>query len=339
MRYVGLDIHKSFCQASVLNENGKELSNTKFPTTVEGIQRFLTRFDDAKFVLESTGVWEFVYENVESKGFPVILAHPMKVKAIASAKIKTDKVDARTLAQLLRLDMVPASYVPDKETRNLRELVRHRSALVKKSTAFKNRIHAELLRRGLKQPDSFQDIFTKKGRTWLRSLDVIAITSNVVCLETIRDQVHYLDGVIVKEHDRRDDAQILTTIPGIGPYSALVIVAEIDDVHRFPDPEHLCSYAGLVPTVRQSANTCHYGHLSRQGSKHLRWILTEAVHAHVRCEPSSQLSVFMRKIEKRRGKQRATMATCRKMLKVIYWMLLKKEPYHSHGFNPVNPPA
>jgi transposase len=156
----------------VLDEKGIELGNERFPTAQGGLESFLERFDEASFVLESTGVWEFVYEIIEAKGIPVKLAHPLKERAIAEASVKTDKVDARTLARLLRLDMVPESYVPPKDIRNLRWLTRLRSYLTQTSTGFKNRIHADLLARGIKRPEEFGVPFAKRSQNWLRSLDI-----------------------------------------------------------------------------------------------------------------------------------------------------------------------
>ena len=138
---------------------------------------------------------------------------------------------------------------------------------------------------------------------------------------------------------RKADAQLIATVPGIGFYGALLIHAEIDDIKRFSHPEKLCAYAGLVPTVRQSASSVHYGAISKVGSSYLRWMLTEAVHTHVHCEPSSRLSRFNAKVARRRGKHKATIATARKLLLVIYWMLVRHEPYHSQGLDPGFPPA
>lgn len=322
-----------------MDADGKVLSNDRIPSTVEDLDAFLDGLEDASFVLESTGIWEFVYETIEKHGFEVVLAHPLKVRAIAEAKVKTDKVDARTLAHLLRADLVPRSYIPSKDMRDLRQLVRQRAYLVQRSTSFKNRIHAELLRRGIKRPKGFVTPFSKKSIDWMRSLGVPTIASSLDCLEAIQLQIDLLNEQLLQEFDRRKEAQLIATIPGIGYYGALLIWAEIADVHRFPDPEHLCSYAGLTPTVSQSASTSHYGGVSKEGSKHLRWILTESVFVHVINCPGSRLSSFHMRVARRRGKQKATMATARKLLHVIYWMLINMEEYHGQGLNPDVKPA
>lgn len=339
MEYVGLDVHKEFCQACVMNESGRVISNEKFSSNRTDLDKFLSRFKKAKFVLESTGIWEFIYEAIEEKGFEVVLAHPLKVRAIAEARVKTDKIDAETLAHLLRADLIPKSWVPSRDIRDLRQLVRQRTYLARQSTSFKNRISAELLRRGAKRPLDLKTTFTKKDVAWMRSLGIPTVDSNLDCLERIQSQIEVMNGQLLEEFRRRPDAQLIATVPGIGYYGALLVHAEIDDVRRFPDPKSLAAYAGLVPTVSQSASTVHYGGISKEGSAYLRWILTEAVHSHRSLHAGSNLAKFHARIEKRRGKNKATIATARKLIHIIYWMLRTREPYHGQGFNPVAKPA
>jgi transposase len=339
MVYVGLDVHKEFCQAAVIDSSGRVLSNERFSSTRDELDRFLAGFKDAKFVLESTGIWEFIYEGIEKRGFEVQLAHPLKVRAIAEAKVKTDKVDAETLAQLLRANLIPRSWIPSRDVRNLRQLVRQRAYLVQQSTSLKNRTHAGLLRQGIRRPDKLKEPFSMKSIDWMRSLGIPTVDSCLNCLEYVQEQIEDINAQLLDEYNRRPDAQLISTIPGIGFYGALLILAEIDDIHRFPHPENLCAYAGLVPTVSQSASSVHYGAISKDGTSYLRWMLTEAVHIHTHCEPDSRLSRFHAKVARRRGKQKATIATARKLLLIIYWMLVRHEPYHSHGSDPGFPPA
>lgn len=258
------------------------------------------------------------------------------MRAIAEARVKTDKVDAETLAQLLRANLIPRSWVPSKDMRDLRQLVRQRAYLVQRATGFKNRISAELLRRGVRRPDGMLKPFTQKHVRWMHSLEIPTVSSCLDCLEGIQAQIDSLNAQLLKEFERRPDAQLISTIPGIGFYGALLIHAEIDDIKRFPHPEKLCSYAGLVPTVSQSASSVRYGGVSKEGSSYLRWILTETVHIHRMFHPDSQLSRFHARIARRRGKQKATTAAARKLVHIIYWMLVRREQYHSQGFNPGN---
>jgi len=334
MLYIGLDVHKEFCQACVIDESGRALSNERFSSTNEELDRFLNRFQDAKFVLESTGIWEFIYERIEKRGFEVVLAHPLKVRAIAEAKVKTDKVDAHTLAQLLRADLIPRSWIPPKDMRDLRQLVRQRAYLVREASRFKNRIHAEILRRGIRRPENLKTPFAQRSIRWMHSLGVPTVTSCLNCLENIQAQIEDINIQLLDEYNRRPDAQLISTVPGIGFYGALLILAEIDDVRRFRHSENLCAYAGLVPTVSQSAASVKYGAISKDGSAYLRWILAESVHVHTRYAPGSQLSSFHARVARRRGRHIATVATARKLLRIIYFMLMRHEPYSSHGSDP-----
>ena len=170
-----------------------------------------------------------------------------------------------------------------------------------------------ILRRGVRRPENFVKSFSMKSNDWMRSLGIPTVDSCLDCLENVQEQIEYINSQLLDEYNRRPDAQLIATIPGIGFYSALLILAEIDDIRRFPHPENLCAYAGLVPTVRQSASSVHYGAISKGGSSYLRWMLTEAVLTHTRCEPDSRLSRFHAKVARRRGKQKAIVATPRKL--------------------------
>ena len=331
MRYVGLDIHKEFCQASVLNEIGEEVLNVRVPAGVDSLNEFLDGFQEASFVLESTNVWEWYYQAIESHGFDVKLAHPLQVKAIANARVKTDKVDSRTLAELLRAGMIPESYVPPKDIRDLREALRTRASLVQDATSIKNRIHAKTLRRGIIKPESLGSNFTRSHREWLRSLDIVTIDHLLNTLEAVEKEIKDINLGLRSEFDTRHDAQLISEIPGIGWYGALTILAEIGNVKRFPDAQHLAAYAGLVPSVPQSANSCYYGHISKQGSKYMRWILVEAVHIHVRTASDSSITKFFNRKQKRSKRNIATIAAARKMAVAIFHVLDKQEHFRITG--------
>ena len=154
MNYIGLDIHKTNTQACVMDKNGKVIVNERFLSDVRAINSFLDRLGgaEAEVVMEATGFYQYIYDVIESRGFQVFLAHPLKLKALTAGRAKTDRNDAEMLAELLRIDAVPESYVPPKEIRELRDLTRHRSSLVSESTTLKNKIHAELAMKGTKPP-------------------------------------------------------------------------------------------------------------------------------------------------------------------------------------------
>jgi transposase len=205
----------------------------------------------------------------------------------------------------------------------LRDKVRRRAFLVGMRTKIKNRIHAELAKRRIRRGLS---LWTREGRELLRGLDLEAVDQVLPVLDVLDRQIGKMSLDLRRMCGEDPRARLLTTIPGVGYYIALLIVSEIGDVNRFPDSESLCSYAGLVPEVWRSGDSTHHGSITREGSRWLRWALTQAVHTHLRHE--TNLTRFYRRLAGKKPSQMTVMATARKMLKVIYWMLRNSEPYH-----------
>ena len=187
----------------------------------------------------------------------------------------------------------------------------------------RNRVRAELVKRRIRLG---ADPWTRKGRLLLQGLDLEAVDQVLPVLVVLDGQIASMSRDLRRICGENPDAMLLTTIPGLGYYIALLLVAEIGDISRFPDSESLCSYAGLVPVVWSSAGSTHHGGITREGNKWIRWALTQAVHVHIQYE--SNLTRFYRKLAAKKPSQVAVMATARKMLKVIYWMLRNNEPYH-----------
>ncbi len=186
--------------------------------------------------MEASGVWNFVYERLEDAGVDVKPAHPKQVKAIANAKVKTDKIDARVLAHLLRLDYIPEAHVPFRDIRDLRTLVRHRVSLVRLRTQVKNKIHALLAQEGVRHP--FTDLFGKGGRAFLLSLELkkhrqMALRNYLSVLDNLEQLIKETSGEMEEIGGNKWEVELLKTIPGVGTYTALVMLAEIGDVNRF----------------------------------------------------------------------------------------------------------
>ena len=321
--YVGLDVHKRVCYGTVMDEKGKVVKQAKFTNTPEGLEEFMEDIDLATVAMEAGYCWQPLYDRLEETGYDVRLAHPLKVKAIAQAKVKTDKIDSETLAHLLRADLLPESYVPPRDIRELRDRVRRRAFLVGMRTMLKNRVQAELAKRGIKPGVS---LWTREGRALLDGLDLEAVDQVLPVMDVLDRQIAKISWGMRRMCGEDPRARLLTTIPGVGYYLALLLVSEIGDVNRFPDSEKLCSYAGLVPRVRRSGGSTHHGGITREGSRWLRWGLSQAVHVHIRSE--TNLTRFYRRLAGKKPRQVAIMATARKMLKVVYWMLRNNEPYH-----------
>lgn len=323
--YVGLDVHKKVCHATVLDERGQVLKEEKFLNERAEFEHFFESIDDAEVAMEATYCWQPPYELLESMGYKVKLAHPKKTRAIAEMKIKTDAKDSEALAQLLMLDWLPTSYVPPKEVRELRDLVRLRTYLVMIRTRFKNKIRAELAKRWIKA----RYPFTKRGKSQLQELGILGVEHCLAVMETLDERIAELSKLVKQRAGRSEEAKLLMTIPGVGYFTALAILAEIGDVSRFPNEERLCSYAGLVPSVHQSGNTRWLGRITREGSGLLRWVLQECVWVHLSCADDTRLTRFFWRTAKRRGKRVAAVATARKLLVAIYYMLTRWEVFRA----------
>lgn len=325
MLHVGVDLHKRQAQVAVVNSEGKVLRNCRVGCERESMARFFRGLSEpAQVVIEATSNWFWLVDALQEMEIPVCLAHPLKTKAIASARIKTDKIDAATLAQLLRADLVPQAHISSAQARLNKELLRHRAVLVRMRTAMKNRVHALLAKYNLKPDGEGFGLFTLQGRQWLAGLGMhparkAILDCMMTLIQVLDDMIEQASDNIQVQAEADEQACHLDTIPGVGYYSALLMVAEIDGVNRFADARRLCSWAGLAPSVSASGQRIRLGHITKQGSAWVRWILVEICQkAESRCD---FLGDYYRRIEKRKGKGAAKVATARKMLKAIYLML------------------
>lgn len=324
MLHAGMHMHKRFSVVTVADDGGKELIGGKRLNNDEGeIRSFFESFDDeVRVVLEAGGNWYWMCDLLDGMGIDNILCHPMKTKAIASARIKTDKIDSRILSHLGRMDFVPEAYKPDMATRHLRGLLRYRASIVKVRTATKNKVHALLAR--LNIPSPYSDLFGKKGLAYLERLELLpvyreSLNAYLRLLAAVEEEVSHAEVLVSKARKHSQEAQLLETIPGVGPILSLAILSEVGDVARFHSAKHLASCAGLVPAVSQSGSSTRYGHITRAGSSWLRWALVEAaIHASTRPGP---LRDFYIKLKRRKGNKIARVAVARKLATYVYHML------------------
>jgi transposase len=337
--FVGMDLHKNYLQVAVLDGKGKVLKNSRIDNDLNKIQRFFDRIDtpctasgsskDVRVVMESSCVWYNIYEYLsEERKLDVLLSNPFKTRAIASAKIKTDKLDAVKLADLLRGGYIAECYVPDRRIMDLRQLVRHRIALVRMRTKLKNKIHGITLMQGVKITDTstFSNSYIQK----LKQLNDYRIDAYLRLIDSLDSEIKKVSKEIQSRAEKEDMAKLLVTIPGIGYYSALLILSEIGDINRFPDSYHLCSYAGLVPSTHSSGGITYHGAITKFGSKYLRWIMIECVRAHIRLNKDSNITQFYIRLAKRKGNNsKAVVAAASKLLKVVYWVMKEKRKYHA----------
>jgi len=281
--------------------------------------------------------WSWLAELLEDYGFDAHLVHPLRCKAIASARLKNDKAGAAILAQLLRADLLPEAWIAPAKVRQLRALVRHRISLVRLGTQLRNRIHAVAADHGYDRSASYR---AGPGRGWLAELDLPATSREIVtdCLAVIDGLVpviERLDGEL-HQHAKADPrVKVLRTLPGVGEFTALVMLAEIGDITRFGSARKLASWAGLTPTVRGSDLKIRHGHISKQGSAWLRWAMNQAAQTAKR---SPDFAASYAALAKKRGKHIATIAIARKLLTRAWHLLDQMQPASPGASTPLRRP-
>jgi transposase len=323
MNSVGIDLHRKRSHIAVIDGEGTQVLSRRIANNPATFLEILGELEEeTQIAIEATYGWEWLAESLEEAGYELHLAHPLRTRAIAAARVKTDAVDACTLAQLLRADLLPEAYVAPRELRDLRDLLRHRIALTQMRTALKNPVHAQLARHGIQRRHS--DLFGAGGREFLRGLglreeprrrvdSLLALIDDFDReIETVTEEV----DACAKADERVD---VLTQIRGIGPYTAMLVIAEVGDVSRFPTARKFCAWAGLTPTVRSSDGKARLGNISKQGSRALRWALVEAAQHATR--DKGPLGETFERIAERRGRRVAKVAVARKIATLCYYGL------------------
>jgi transposase len=330
MYYTGIDLHKKTSFITTIDDSGKVVFRRNFANKEEQILDYFQNLDaPTKIVIESMCSWYWLHDLLKAHNFKVVISNPLKTKAIASAKIKNDKVDSHMLAQLLRADLIATVHVCSLKTRKLKELLRHRQRLVRDVTRMKNRIHMLLMKNNTAIPVS--DLFGVKGMKYLKDIDLPnyhqqQLQSYLTVYDCLNEQIQPLTKRIRKLAQKDPMAQLLMTIPGIGPLTAMFIIAEIEDISRFPSYRNLSSYAGLVPCLDASADKSRTGRITKQGSPYLRTALVEAAQVIPRMK-KTRLNIFYRKRIVRAGYQKAIVATAHKILQYVYYVLKNQTPY------------
>jgi len=330
MYYTGIDLHKKTSFITTIDESGKVVFRRNFANIEQYILDYFVNLNGpTKIVIESMCSWYWLHDLLKAHNFNVLISNPLKTKAIASAKIKNDKVDSHMLAQLLRADLIATVHVCSLKTRKLKELLRHRQRLVRDATRMKNRIHMLLMKNNTAIPVS--DLFGVKGMRCLKKIDLPIyhqqqLTSYLTLYGHLSKQIEPLTKRIKNLADKDPMAKLLMTIPGIGPLTAMFIIAEIEDISRFASYRNLSSYAGLVPCLDASADKSRTGRITKQGSPYLRSALVEAAQVIPRMK-KTRLNVFFRKRIVRAGYQKAIVATAHKILQHVYYVLKNQTPY------------
>jgi transposase len=321
MLHVGVDLHKSYAQVAVIEESG-ELKEFRVPTEAERVEEVFGALARPAYVaVEAQRSWYWFVDLLQRLGHEVVLSNPKQTKAIASARLKNDRVDACMLASLAKGDLLPTVWIPPPALREQKELLRHRWRLVRMRTSLKNALHALLAKHNLRPPG--RRLFTQQGLRWLSQVPLAEgagwmRNDGLSVLALLDEQITQLDQEVRSRGEQSEVVRLLTTLPGVGWLTALTVVSEVGEIERFPTSKHLCSYAGLVPRVRASGGRAHHGRITKEGPRMLRWILVEAASSAVR--RPGPLQRHFRKLSAKRGRSVAKVAVARKMLGVIYHM-------------------
>ena len=329
-RCIGLDVHREFAEVAIWQE-GVVRSAGRIETTPEALRLFAGSLCERDEVaLEATCNTHAIARLLERHVGRVVVSNPTKTRAIAEAKVKTDKVDAQVLAQLLAAGFLPSVWLADDETQALRRQVARRAHIVRQRTRLKNRVQS-VLHRNLVPRCPAADLFGRKGRVWLAEQELPA--DELRALEALLRQLDFhgeelklIDAELARVALARQEVKRLMTIPGVDATVSLSIVAAVGDFGRFSSPERLVSYLGLNPRVRQSGGQpASHGRITKQGRAHARGMLVEA--AWVAAKIPGPLRAFYERVRARRGMQIAVVATARKLAVLCWHLIVTGEDY------------
>ncbi len=329
MNYVGIDLHRDFFVAVGQDREGNELLHKRYENSISSVADLVANFIESPMVVvEATRNWMWFVRALKERGCDVQLAHPFRTKAIASAKIKTDSIDAKTLCDLLRGGLVPQAYIASSEILDNRELSRARTALSHDRTMLKNRIHAIVI----KENERFKgaDMFGTKGRVWLKEQRFSEGKQQVISLylsqlEKTEQSIKEIEAIIKQRSSSIPEVSILQTIPGFGTTTAFLLAAEIGEIRRFPNAKKFASYFGMVPRLSQSGNHAYYGRITKLGNPFVRWYLVQGAHRLYRMDP--YYKKFVDRLSYRAGKKKAMVALARELSGIVFAMLRDKRAY------------
>ena len=361
----GVDIHNKFIVATILSSDGLKLQD-RFETNLEELLKFkdwLKENGCHKVALESTGnYWLPIYHVLEGS-VNFILANAYQIKHIPGRK--TDALDSEWIAEICLKNLISPSRIFCRNHRELRSLTRARESLIKVRTKIKNRVTHELEAACIKLSSVLSDVFGKSGRhivdgllngmdleeilesipsrkvkaikeeirgtiqANLSSLQIFLIQSHLDMIDAITKQIVEIDAKISDQiSSRNEDMRIALSMPGMGVVSASTILAEVGDFRDFSSPDKLAAYCGLVPSVYQSAGKLINGHITKHGSPHIRSMIIEVAHAIIRTRQDTKLKKFFLRIKARRGTKIGVVALARKVLCILYHLLIHQETYH-----------
>jgi transposase len=332
--FIGIDYHKRYSVYCVVDTHGNPQERGRIEHgQPEGFRQLVRRWPGCRVVFEATMNWHWLYEILESEleADDIVLANPFKTRIIAEAQIKTDKVDALILAQLLRGNLISSVHIGSRENRHRKEVLRQRAFFVRQRTMLRNRVHRLLGgQHGVKLPQC-SDLFGRKGIGFLEALELPApagllLKQQLEMLRTLAVRICEDEKALKGLLAETPELEILCSIPGMGPILAAVVLSEVDDIGRFVSAQKLCGYAGLCPSTMSSGGRTFHGKLLPHCNKWLRWAFVEAAWVAVGC--SAYFGDFY-KAKRAAGKKpnTAILATARRMARIAWQLLTQRRTY------------
>lgn len=328
---VGMDVHKMFSVFAAVNGSGTVLSCDKLSNDVGLFDQYFSRYGSQpiRVTLEATRGINWIIDYFSRKQIPYTVSNPFLNRAIAHVHCKNDKYDAQTLADLSRANLIAPCYVPSKPIRDLRDLIAHRAKLVQITTKLKNKVHQVLAKYNYIQP--YAEMFGPKGVAWIQKHDFSEIHGRIleetlVLIDTFRPRILGLEKTIKEKIHEHPYYRLLQTVPGIGPLNAAVIIARVETIERFKRVEQFIRYSGLSINTRASADKLYLGSINKQSDKFLRTVMVDAAIAAVQKDPG--LRQFYDYLCALKGKGIARVAVARKLMRSVFFVLKKSQPYH-----------
>jgi transposase len=342
MLHLGLDLSRKRVDYHLLGEQGETIDVGAAPPDADGLRLLAARLarhrQPIRAAIESMNGARFVHDQLERHGLEVEIADAAKAKGLAPLACKTDRSDARVLAELCRRELVPAIWLPDPAVRAERERARFRLHLVRHRASLKSRVHALLLAHG--KPCPVSDLFGASGRALLARLDLPepwagTLAASLRLIDELGREIDALERELRRLGADHPYVPLLTTLPGIAWVLAYTIAAEIGDIARFPSPARLAGYSGLCPRVYQSGDSDRRGPLSKRGPKYLRWALIEATtHACTHPRYRERYQRTKQRLGRQRGPKVAQVDLARRLAEAIWHMLTRNEPFAPAGATP-----
>jgi transposase len=321
-QYVGIDLHRRRSVIVRQDPDGEVLEKVRIDNDPVALACAIEKAGpNPEVVLEATYGWYWAADVLQACGARVHLAHPLGVKGWSYRRVKNDELDAGGLADLLRMGRLPEAWIAPPHVRELREVVRHRAKLVALRSGLKAQVHAVLAKEGIAVPMS--DLFGKAGMDLLAQVPLarayrLRVSSLLDLIDAFDHEIDTFRRVIAEQLDDHRGYRAIQVVPGVGPTFAAIFTAEIGDVHRFPGPAQLCSWAGVTPRHHESDTTVRRGHITKQGSRLVRWAAVEAIQ---KLPVDSKLRADRERIADRRGKGIGKVAAARKLLTLVFYGL------------------